>query len=392
LLQANGGDDAAAALSRVRLDGPFTNRALLALGWAETNANRPERALVPWLELQDRKLLDAAVQESLLAVPYAYVKLAANGQASQHYRAAVDAYASETRRIDASIAAIRGGGFLDAILAAVPKSNDVGWFWQLETLPDAPHTRYLYHMLASHEFQEGLKNYRDLRLMQANLARWKESLAAFDTMIVAREQAAQSIEPRRRDVLQATDLDGYAARQATLASRLADAESARDIVAFATDAERSQWETLARIDATLAALPQDSRRTELAERARLLRGTLAWQLDREFKVRGANARRGLVATQAALDDARTRLDAIARAGDLVPRNTEGFAARIAELAQRVATIGPAVDATALAQERVLADLAVGELLAQKQRLESYTMQAQFALASLYDGAATGGGR
>ncbi len=47
LLQQQGGDAAVAALNRVRLDGPFTNRALLALGWAETNANRPDRALVP---------------------------------------------------------------------------------------------------------------------------------------------------------------------------------------------------------------------------------------------------------------------------------------------------------------------------------------------------------
>ena len=54
LLQQPGGDDPAAVLSRVRLDGPFTNKALLALGWAEANASRPDRALVPWLELQQR--------------------------------------------------------------------------------------------------------------------------------------------------------------------------------------------------------------------------------------------------------------------------------------------------------------------------------------------------
>src|SRR5262245_14466159 len=69
LLQEHSGDAAAAALNRVRLDGPFTNRALLGLGWAETDAQRPERALVPWLELRNRPLLDSAVQESFLAVP-----------------------------------------------------------------------------------------------------------------------------------------------------------------------------------------------------------------------------------------------------------------------------------------------------------------------------------
>ena len=56
-------------------------------------------------------------------------------------------------------------------------------------LPDAPETRYLYHLLASHEFQEGLKNYRDLRLMQRNLATWSLSVAAFEDMVDTRRRA-----------------------------------------------------------------------------------------------------------------------------------------------------------------------------------------------------------
>lgn len=63
-----------------------------------------------------------------------------------------------------------------------------------------------------------------------------------------------------------------------------------------------------------------------------------------------------------------------------------------ELSARVARIAPLIDATALAQERALADLAVAELQAQQRRLGRYSTQAQFALASLYDGATAGGGR
>jgi hypothetical protein len=394
-LQERGGDEAVAALSRVRLDGPFTNRALLALGWAETNADRPERALVPWLELQQRKVIDASVQESLLAVPYAYVRLASNGQASQHYRTALGAYATESRRIEESITAIRAGGFLDTVLEAAPRNDDVGWFWQLEALPDAPHTRYLYQLLASHEFQEGLKNYRDLRLMQANLARWRESLAAFDAMIEARELATATREPRRAEALASLDLDAYAARHAELTARHAQAVERRDVVAFATDAERSHWDTVASVGERIDALPPGPRQDDLAERARLLRGVLLWNLDAEFKWRAANARRDLERAEAALAQARRQAEAIAAAGELVPRNTAGFAGRVRELAARVERIGPAIDATAAAQERVLADLAVRELRAQQRRLADYATQAQFALASLYDGAATaanGGGR
>ncbi|HET9694605.1 MAG TPA: hypothetical protein VFP48_09470 [Steroidobacteraceae bacterium] len=390
VLQQRGGDEAAAALSRVRLDGPFTNRALLALGWAETNAGRPDRALVPWLELRQRKVLDASVQESLLAVPYAYVRLASNGQASQHYRAAVDAYAHEARRIDESIAAIRGGGFLDALLEAAPRHGDVDWFWQLETLPDAPPTRYLYQLLASHEFQEGLKNYRDLRLMQANLVQWRDALAAFDAMIDARDRAAAVREPRRAAALEALDLDALAIQHAALSTRVAAVESQRDVAGLATDAERAQWSALAGIDARLADLPPGPQRDELAERARLLRGVALWQLDREFKYRLANTRRDLEQASAALGQARRQAQAIANAGDLVPRNTAGFAARVRELAARLERMGPAIEATAHAQEQVLAGIAVRELEAQQRRLADYATQAQFALASLYDGAASAG--
>lgn len=392
MLQQQGAGDPALALSRVRLDGPFTNKALLALGWAATNANRPDRALVPWLELQQRGLLDASVQESLIAVPYAYVKLASNGQASQHYRAAVDAYALESRRIDESITAIRAGGFLDSILVTVPPGDRPGWFWQLEELPDAPHTRYLYHLMASHPFQEGLKNYRDLRLMQANLARWNDSLEAFGAMIEAREIAAAQREPRRQEMLSGTDLESLAAQHGELMERFAQVEANRDVVGLAAPQQLAQWQALARIDATVAALPPGPQSEEFVERARLLRGTLLWDLDGAYKQRVAQTRRDLRQTEAALGEANARLAAIGEAGDLVPRDTLGFAGRVNELAERVARIAPLIDNTALAQERALADLAVTELQAQQKRLGSYSTQAQFALASLYDGATVGGGR
>jgi hypothetical protein len=332
------------------------------------------------------------VQESLIAVPYAYVKLASNGQAAQHYRSAVDAYARESRRIDESIAAIRSGGFLDSILATVPAGDQPGWFWQLDQLPDAPHTRYLYHLLASHEFQEGFKNYRDLRLMQRNLERWPESLQAFGAMIEARDAAATRIEPRRQEVLAGTDLTALAQRHRDLSDRLAQVESARDVAALATPAERRHLDTLARIDATLAALPAGAQRDQFAERARLLRGTLLWDLDRAYKQRAAQAQRDLRFTGAALQEASTRFAAIGAAGDLVPQDTRGFEARVADLAGRVDRMTARIDATALAQERALADLAVAELQVQRRRLGSYATQAQFALASLYDGASHGGGR
>ena len=60
------------------------------------------------------------------------------------------------------------------------------WYWQLKTLPDAPESRYLYQLLASNEFQEGLKNYRELKFMSRNLDDWREDVSAYDDMLDTR--------------------------------------------------------------------------------------------------------------------------------------------------------------------------------------------------------------
>ena len=389
-LQQKEPDAAIVALNRVRVDGPFTNKALLGLGWAQADAKRPEQALAPWLELRKSKFADAAVQEAYLAVPYAYAKLGANGQAAEQYQLAVHAFAAESQRIDESIAAIRQGGFLDSILDAVPRTNDVGWFWQLQKVPDAPHTRYLYQLLASHEFQEGLKNYRDLRIMQHNLEGWRTSLEAFDSMIAARKQAAVEREPRKQALLAQTDLPALETQQLELAAHAQVIRNDHDAAALATGEEARQWAALERIEQSIEAMPAGPQRDSLAERARILRGTLLWRFDAEYKVRLRAVERGLQESADALAEAKLRMDLVQQAGVTAPHDTAVFAERVSALAARIDELQPRLAAAASAKERVLADIAVGELEAQQRRLASYATQAQFALASLYDGAAAGG--
>ena len=391
LLQQGDGAGAVTVLERVRLNGPFTSRALLGLGWAESEQQSYRRALVPWLELRDRRLLDAAVQESYLAVPYAYARLAADGQAADRYREAVVSYSAESARIDESIAAIRGGGFLAAVLEQSP-DEEASWFWQLENLADAPETRYLYHLLATHAFQEGLKNYRDLHVMQANLERWKVSLEAFDDMIELRGLAAAERAPRKQEVLEATDLAAFERRQSELEQRLAAIGAERDIEALASAEEAARLAILDDVEARLAALPSGARRDALEERARLLRGTLIWQLDADYKRRLRSAQRGLRESGKALDEARDRLARVPEAAGDAARGTDDFARRRQALARRIDELVPRLQAASIAQERVLADLAVDALQAQKRRLASYAAQAQFALAALYDSAALGASR
>ena len=389
MLQQRAAEPAASALARVRLQGPYSNKALLGLGWAEADAKRPDRALVPWLELREGRLLDAAVQESYLAVPYAYAQLASNGQAAQQYRYAVQAYSDESRRLDESIAAIRRDGFLDSVLAATPPDDPMGWAWQLRKVPDAPQTRYLYHLLASHAFQEGLRNYRDLRIMQRNLAGWGQSLEALDEMVVTRQIAAEQREPRRQALMDATDLDGLAARQAALDERVRQIESSREVAALASPQQAAAWSALDADLARIESLPAGDQRDALAERARLLRGVLLWQLDAEYKQRMRALKNDVRETSSLLADARRGMQQVDQASASAPQSTASYASQVRSLAARVDAMSPRIDAAAAAQQRVLVAIAVDELEAQKRRLASYATQAQFALAAIYDGATAG---
>lgn len=388
-LKANRPEDAKQVLQRVRLEGPQSNKALLAVGWADSAEKHFNKALAPWLELRDRDLLDAAVQESYLAVPYAYAQLEATGQAAQQYVTAVEAFARESQRIDQSIQAIRDGKLLQAIVEN-DQADQVGWYWQLQNLPDAPETRYLYHLMATHEFQEGLKNYRDLRLMQRNLATWSLSVAAFEDMVDARRRAFAQRQAGLQKTLDTVDLDAMEAHKNELESRLDAAERDNDAAALATAHEREQWAKVQQIEAALVQADQnDPMVQEMREKARLIRGKLLWDFNASYKARLWRARKQMRELDVSYKEARRRSVLVERARGDYPARTEEFAHRVADLSPRIDGLSARLEATAQAQNRYLAAVAVKELEAQKQRLASYSLQARFALASIYDKAASG---
>jgi hypothetical protein len=394
-LKAGRAADAKLVLQRVRLEGPQSNKALLGVGWADSADKRFTKALVPWLELRGRGLLDAAVQESYLAVPYAYAQLDAQGQAAEHYMLAVNAFSEEEQRIDQSIQAIQNGQLLEAIVGT-DEGERAGWYWQLRNLPDAPETRYLYHLLASHEFQEGLKNYRDLRIMQRNLSSWELSVEAFDGMVDTRHKAFEQRMPALHATLDKVDLDAIEARKNELESRIAAIERETDVVGLATERELSQWNKIERVEQVLARADQnDPLVQEMRDKTRLLRGTLLWDFNASYKARLWRARKELRELDVAFREARRRWVLVERAREEYPARTAAFAARVENLPQRIQGLTARLGITAEAQNRYLAAIAVRELESQKERLAAYSLQARFALASIYDrasSAASGGAK
>jgi len=384
------GEPAAArlALERVRLNGPLSSKALLGAGWADAAAKQYEAALAPWQELQGRNLLDAAVQESYLAVPYAYAELGAMSQAVEYYEKAIAAYDTERARIGESIGAIRTGHLLDAAVKAGDDGRG-GWFAQLATLPDSPESRYLYHLLAGNEFQEGLKNYRALDGMAKNLATWADNLGAYDDMVQTRKRAFDEKLPAADARLATVDVATINGRRDALQAEFEAAVASRDIYSLATEGEREQLDMLDAVDAELAHHAGDASFDDAREKARLARGALLWKLDGAWNVRSWQASRALRDLNASVYDARTRETASGRAREGAPEKNAALGRRVQRMSPRVTELAVRVDTAKAAQAERLADIAVRELEDQRKRLDEYSVQARYALATIYDRATDG---
>jgi len=388
-LQAGRPAAARVALDRVQLAGSQANKALLGAGWADAAEGGYRTALVPWLELHGRAVQDGAVQESYLAVPYAYAELGAIGQAVEYYEQAIASYDAERLRIDESIAAIRAGRLLQAALATRDDGRQ-GWFAQLADVPDSPESRYLYHLMAGHEFQEGLKSYRSLEAMAANLSRWSDDLGAFGDMVETRQRALATRLPSAESRLATVDIGAINSQRDALRARYEAALAERDVTAFATGEERGWLDLLDGVDAELSSRAGDAALDDAREKARLARGVVMWRLDQAWKVRTWQAGRSMRELDAAVYDARTRQAASSRARQGAPERNAELGRRVAAVAPRVASLATRVEAAKAAQERYLAAIAVGELEAQRRRLDEYSVQARYAIATIYDRASAQG--
>ncbi|MBT8083908.1 MAG: tetratricopeptide repeat protein [Woeseia sp.] len=386
-LQKGGAQEAKALLQRVRLSGPFSNKALLGVGWADAEMEQFNNALVPWMELRNRNLLDPAVQEAMLAVPYALAKVDAVSQAADQYLAAIEAFKEENERIDQTIAALRSGELL-ASLVADNAPAATGWHWQLEALPDADGSRYLYHLLARHEFQEGLKNYRDLDYLARNLEHWTSNLSVFRNMLDTREQAYAERLPRVQDSLGRANLEELIERKLAFDVRLDNIERDRDSLALATDDEFALWDEIAALASNPVLQANLPEAVDLQRKVRLLKGVLQWQLDKDFNERLWRNRKNVRLSGVALVEtqrSRRRVDESMRNE---PRSFGAFDDRIATLRPRIAGLQLRIRAVLDRQRAYLQAIAIGEMRAQQQRLQSYSVQARFALAAIYDRSAS----
>jgi TolA-binding protein len=384
LLESKDFAGAQRAFDRVRLEGPYSNQALLSAGWADASAGNFQRALVPWRILASRDATDSAAQEARLALPFAYGKMDVHGRAAVLYGEALEAFGGELDKLDASMRSVRSGNFLQALVRE-EIHQDEGWVVRLRTLPDQPETYYLTALLASHEFQTALHNYLDLEDLRRKLESWQSGFDAFDDMIRLRKANYEPLLPqvdaqfRELDAQMRLRLE----QRDLLRKRLDGLLTAPRPELLATADERILMERIGKAEAALAGVPE-AEAAALAERVARLRGVLTWTLRTQYAQRLTDAHEHLLALEADVQKLRERHDAFVRARQAAVHSYAGYSEPIQRLRGRVRESLTRVTRLLAQQGSMIETVAIAELKARAERLEGYQTQARYAVADSYD--------
>ena len=384
LLEEKKYEAAKTTLDRVRLKGPFSNRALLGSGWADAYQGKYEKALAPWRALVDREVTDASVQEAMLTVPYAYGKLNVYSKAALMYDSALVKFRSEIDKLDASIQSIHAGHFLKALVREELK-QDANWVVKLRSLPQTPETYYLLELMASHDFQESLKNYLDLEQLRKRLETWKSDLVAFEDLIAHRRAYYDPLLPmidkefRRLDSQMRLRLE----QRNRIEKRLKNMLVVPRPDYLATSEERVVGAQIARLEEMLEKSGGSTNKAVNAS-IRRLRGILTWNIYTQYDRRLTEAYKHLGELNDEIDLLKKQYAAFVRTRQAATQSYQGYEDGISRLWSRISSAHEKVEALMDRQGDMLETMAVAELTRRRERLSACEVKARFAMADSYD--------
>lgn len=370
-------------LEQVRLKGPLSAKALLGIGWAYQQQNELEKALVPWMELRDWPVVDTAVQESLLAIPYTLEKLGKNQLALEHYSYAIENYKKELESIENLLNAVKAGELLFALKPAMVTENTLATEYT-NTLPKSISVPYLHHLLNSVDFQQVHKNYLDLIYLRKNLLKWKNQFPAYNLMLKERRHYYEKQLRTTSNDTRLTKINSLRKKRDLLADKISKIKKQHNFYALATEDEKETLSSLNKIKSTLNRLEKKDDFSEEKEKYNLLRGLLLWDISTDYSPRYWKVKNELNQVNKLLETTNKRLKSLKQSSKDAPRAFSGFKSRITKNQDKLNTLLKKVTHILSFQEKQIENQALTSLQQRYHQIENYHIRAKYSLARLYD--------
>lgn len=370
-------------LQQVRLKGPLSAKALLGVGWAYQQQNKLEQALVAWLELRDWPVIDTAVQESLLAVPYTLEQMGKNQLALQHYNYAIDNYKEELSSLKSVLSAVRAGELLFALRPAMVTESILDPEYQ-NPLPESISVPYLQHLVNSLDFQKIHKNYLDLIYLQKNLTQWKSQFPAYKLMLKERNNFYKKQQRSLNNNTRLKVVNSLKKQRDKLADKVQQIEQQQDAYALATDDEKVLLNSLKKIKKSLARLSKKDDFSEEDGKFKLFQGLLLWDISTDYTPRFWKVKNELNQLNKALELSDKRLNSIRTSSKNAPLSFANYNNRIKNKEKTLNKLLTKVTSIIRFQEKLIEKEALASLRLRYHQIENYHTRASYSLARLYD--------
>ena len=370
-------------LEKVRLKGPLSAKALLGTGWSYQQQNDFERALVPWMELRNWPVVDTAVQESLLAIPYTLEKMGKNQLALKHYNYAIESYKKELASLGDVINSVKSGELLFALTPSVISENTL-FQEHKHTLPNSIAVPYLHHLLNSKDFQKTVKDYLDLIYLKKSLNSWKNQIPAYKLMLRERNNYYRKQLHSTKNDPRLNSIKRFKEKRDQLEIKINKIEQQHNIFALATSEEKENLHSLNKIKNTLQKLEQQDDFSEENEKYELLQGLLLWDISTDYSPRLWKVNNELNQLNKALSVASKRLQSLKKSSAKAPLAFSGFKERIASNENNLNKLLNKISRIIFSQEKHIEKQALTSLKQRYHQVENYHIRARYSLAHLYD--------
>ncbi len=369
------------SLSRIRLEGPLSNQALLASGWAWYALQQFDKALVPWRLLLERNATDAPTQEAILAIPANYARSGEDQLAIRYYKIAANQFELQLASLDNAIDSIEQGELISA-LRETALLHDRSHLQRMP--PISAVTPQLHLLLASNEFHRQLKRYQELLDIRQSLGYWGTSFPALELMLDERRQAFVEKLPMLMASSSFDQFEIYSSRRDDFAARVATVESSEDHQALATPTEEEHFERLQRVSASIDKVGTQRNTSYQQDMLRLLSGMLNYELATDYPRRIWKARKQLKQLDRAFNETQHRIVALRQITERSELDFAEYQGRISGQSDKIAGLRRRVDGLLLQQEQHINQLGIGAIRAQQQHVQTLRLNARFELARIYD--------
>ena len=369
------------SLSRIRLEGPLSNQALLASGWAWYRLGQFDKASNPWRLLIRRNAVDAATQEAILAIPANYAKSEQDTLAVRHYEIAVKQFDLQLKLLNNAVGAIEN----DGLIAALQENALLYDHSSLQRLPPASDvTPQLHILLASTKFQREMKRYQELINIRTSLGYWGNNFPALELMLAERRQRFKQKLPLLRESTSFDQLEQLRERRERFAEQVNAIDFSDDYMALATAEEEDHLQRLQRVATSIVKVAPERNTAYQQDMFRLLSGLLHYQMATDYPVKFWKTKKQLILLDRALLEAKHEVAALGRITERTANDFEIFEGLIDGQSEHIRDLLSKVSSLIGKQERHINQLAIDEIRQQQLHIVQLRLNAHFELAELYD--------